>query len=546
MKIKRQQPSEKRNINKTINIPAKTEPTTYAVEMINITKTFFNGALKANDNLNLRVRTGEIHAIVGENGAGKSTAMSILFGTLKQDSGIVKVNGKIANFHSSRDATAAGIGMVHQHFKLVNVYTLLENIVLGAEKTKHGIIDMKKMHSIVKELAKKYNLSVNLNSKVKDAPIGEQQRTEILKLLYRNVQILIFDEPTAVLSDQEIAGFLNMLLEFKRQGKTIILITHKLNEVKKVADHATIIRHGKFVKEVDVKKTTTQDMADAMVGKKLVISVNKDTNLNYKNKPVICSIKNLNAFKIAQPKVLALNNFSLDIHEGEIIGLAGIEGNGQTELSLILGGLLKHNVTGEVTLFNNKTNKKTNVLKSNIKTLYKDGISHVPEDRLKYGIVKDETVAINSVLPEIDQYPFTKWGFLNNSAIFAHAKSIISKWNVMGAQGGYARANNLSGGNQQKLVLGRELTRPHLLSILAQPTRGLDLGAINNVHDQIMLDVKNSRASILISYELDEILSITTRIVVISNGKVVYDSPTIKTNRETIAKYLSNSAMGGA
>ena len=513
----------------------------YAVEMLNITKTFNNGQLIANDNLTLRIKKNEIHALVGENGAGKTTIMSILFGTLPYDSGKVIINGKEQILSNANDARKNGLGMVHQHFKLVNVYTLLDNIILGAEMTKHGFLDRKSARKKIERISAEYNLPVNLDTLSINASVGEQQRTEILKLLYRDADILIFDEPTAVLSDEEIKGFLKMVLEFKKQGKTIILITHKLNEVKAVADRASIIRKGKLVKTVEVKNVTEQDMANEMVGYKLVLTKNDVKDKDYKDRPVICDIKNLSAYKLAQPKVLALKNFDLQIHEGEILGLAGIEGNGQTELALILGGLLKNRVSGSVTIYNIKSKTKIDVIDSKVKALYDNGLCHVPEDRLKYGLVLDESVAINAVLPQIDKRPFTVFGFLNKKQIKTYAKSIIAEWDVRGANNGKAKARSLSGGNQQKLVIGRELSRPHNFAIFVQPTRGLDLGAINYIHQRIIQDAKNGTAVLLISYELDEILSISTRIAVIDSGKIVYDSPAYKTNRVTIAKYLSHS-----
>ena len=513
----------------------------YAVEMLNITKTFNNGQLVANDNLTLKIQKNEIHALVGENGAGKTTIMSILFGTLPYDSGKIIINGKEQILSNANDAKKNGLGMVHQHFKLVNVYTLLDNIILGAEMTKHGFLDRKSARKKIEKLSQEYNLPVNLDTLSINASVGEQQRTEILKLLYRDADILIFDEPTAVLSDEEIKGFLKMVLEFKKQGKTIILITHKLNEVKAVADRASIIRKGKLIKTVDVSKVTEQDMSNDMVGYKLVLTKNNVKDAKYDERPVVCDIKDLNAYKLAQPKVLALKDFNLKIHEGEILGLAGIEGNGQTELALVLGGILKNRVTGSVTIYNIKSKTKIDVIDSKIKTLYDNGLCHVPEDRLKYGLVLDETVAINAVLPQIDKHPFTVFGFLNKKQITTYAKSIINEWDVRGANDGKAKARSLSGGNQQKLVIGRELSRPHNFAIFVQPTRGLDLGAINYIHQRIIEDAKKGTAILLISYELDEILSISTRIVVIDSGKIVYDSPAFKTNRTTIAKYLSHS-----
>lgn len=517
--------------------------TPYAVELLNVTKTFNQGTFIANDNITFRVEKNEIHAIVGENGAGKTTLMSILFGSLPKDSGIIKVNGKIANFRSSIDATKHGIGMVHQHFKLVNVYSILDNIILGSEITKCGFLDRKKARKIIEDLVKKYKLNVDLDTKVNAASVGQQQCAEILKLLYRQADILIFDEPTAVLSDEEIDNFLKMLKEFKASGKTIILITHKLNEVKAVADRATIIHRGKVVDTVNVKYTSTDRIANLMVGHCLKTIPNKSNDIKYASRHVVCSIKNLNAYKISQPKVLALKDFNLDIHEGEIVGLAGIEGNGQTELSLILGGLLKSKVTGEVKYFDAVSNQTIDVLKANVKSLYDFGLAHIPEDRLKYGLILDDTVAMNIVLPQINRAPFTRFGLLNNRAINDYAENIVEQWDVRGANKGKALARSLSGGNQQKLVIGREISRPHKMSLFVQPVRGLDIGAIQHIHDKIVEDAKNGAAVLLISYELDEILAISSRVVVIDDGKIVYNDLVKKTNRAIIGKYLSSSAQ---
>ena len=362
-----------------------------------------------------------------------------------------------------------------------------------------------------------------------------------MKLLYRDVDILIFDEPTAVLSDEEIKGFLLMLKDFKKMGKTIIIVTHKLDEVKAVADSATIIRKGCFVDYVDVKKKSKEFLTEKMIGKKLVIAKNDNINQQYSKQPIICEINNLSAPKISQPKVLALNNLNLKIHSGEILGLAGIEGNGQTELALILGGILKNNVKGNVIIYNNKTNSKIEPIKNTPKKLYDFGVIHIPEDRLKYGLIGNETSKINTVLPQIDKKPFTNFGFLNNRQIEIYSKKIFNDWNVQGVNGGKTLAKSLSGGNQQKLVIGREMARKHSLAIFVQPTRGLDLGAIQMVHERIVQEAKRGIGVLLISYELDEIFSISSRIAVINRGKIVYNNLVNKTTRAKVGKYLSNS-----
>ncbi len=514
----------------------------YVVELINISKTYNNGAIIANKNLTIKVRKNTIHALVGENGAGKSTIMSILFGSTKPDKGKILVKGVQKNFKSSNDAAKSGIGMVHQHFKLINNFTALDNIILGNETTKFGFINRYVARERIKELCKKYNLMINLDQKVISSTVSEQQRIEILKLLYRDVEILIFDEPTAVLSDHEIEGFLNMLKNFKKMKKTVILITHKLNEVKSVADYATIIRKGEVVKDIQVSQYSEKQIATAMVGKDIPIVKKFNSNKKNENKKIICDIKNLSAYKISQPNVLALNNFNLTLYENEIVGLAGIEGNGQTELALIIGGILKNVISGEVKIYDLNTNKYINAINENVETLNECGVSHVPEDRLKYGIIGNETVSINSVLTSINKKPFTRLGFINNKEIDKYANRVIANWDIRGANNGKTLAAKLSGGNQQKLVIGRELTKKHNLLILVQPTRGLDFGAINLIHQKIVDDVrKNHTCVLLISYELNEILSISSRIAIIDNGQIVYDESSSKTTRQIIGEYLAKS-----
>jgi simple sugar transport system ATP-binding protein len=511
-----------------------------AVQMINITKTFGGGKIFANKDVNLNVIRGEIHAIVGENGAGKSTLMSILFGLYKPDSGTILVNGKQVDFKTASEAQEFKLGMVHQHFKLVNVYTLLENIILGAEITRHGFLDKKTAASKIEELSKKYNLPIVLEKKVYDASVGEQQRVEILKLLYRGADILIFDEPTAVLSDEEIKGFLKMLHEFKKQGKTVILITHKLNEVIQVADRATVIRRGMVVQTYDVKKINTSVLATAMVGKKLETFTNKMLDKTFDDAPVVLDVKNLTITNQVHRTLDKIKNLSLKIHEGEIVGIAGIEGNGQSELALAICGLLKPK-SGEILFYKDK-NKIINVESASVKELYKDkGIANVPEDRHKYGLILDDTVAMNTVLQMLSEKPFSRYGFINRREIAEYSKHVCNLFDVRGTAGGKSYARALSGGNQQKLVLGREIMRKHKLIVLVQPVRGLDIGAINFIHQKIVEDAKNGAAVILVSYEIDEILDVATRVLIMDEGKFVYDKPTKFTNKQLIGHYLSRA-----
>ncbi|MDR3330391.1 MAG: ABC transporter ATP-binding protein [Mycoplasmataceae bacterium] len=510
----------------------------YAVEMQGITKTFANGSIIANENLDIKVKTNTIHAIIGENGAGKSTLMSILFGIYKPDKGSINVNGHEVKFKSAQDASSTGLGMVHQHFKLVEVFTLLENIILGAEITRHGTLDRKTSKALIMELSKKYSLPVDLNKRVNKASVGEQQRVEILKLLYRDSNILIFDEPTAVLSDAEIQGFLKMLLEFKKLGKTIIIITHKLNEVKEVADHATVIRLGKKVDDFDVHNTSVNAMAEAMVGRHLNPIKNIMADVEINKNDVILSVKNLHANKISSNKIEALKDISFNVHKGEILGIAGVEGNGQTELAMAIGGLIKP-TKGIIELQTNGKNVIVNNLP--IRKIYDHGISHVPEDRHKYGLLLDETVSFNAVAPEIDRQPFSKFGFLNRHAINEYAQLLCTKFDVRGANGGRSIARSLSGGNQQKLVLGREINRKHSVIVYVQPTRGLDLGAIQDIHKHIMDDAKNGAAVVLISYELDEIFDIASTIMVIDNGHILYHNSAKHTTREIVGQHISSA-----
>jgi simple sugar transport system ATP-binding protein len=525
--------------------PTKTQPklrnSKLAVKMVNITKTFGGGKIFANKDVNFDVIRGEIHAIVGENGAGKSTLMSILFGLYKPDSGKILINGRTVNFNSASEAQEFKLGMVHQHFKLVNVYTLLENIILGAEITKHGFLDKRTAARQITKIAHDYNLPITLNRKVYDASVGEQQRVEILKLLYRGADILIFDEPTAVLSDEEIKGFLKMLLEFKKQGKTVILITHKLNEVIQVADRATVIRRGMVVQTYNVKKINTSVLAIAMVGKRLETFENTMLDKTFENKPVALEIKNLTITNQIHKTLDKIKNLSLKVHQGEIIGIAGIEGNGQSELALAITGLLKPK-SGEILFYKDK-NKIIHVEKASVNELYKDkGIANVPEDRHKYGLILDDTVAMNTVLQMLSQRPFSRFGFVNKHEIYEYSKHICNEFDVRGTAGGNSYARALSGGNQQKLVLGREITRKHKLIIFVQPVRGLDIGAINFIHKKIAEDANRGAAVILISYEIDEILNVASRVVIMDSGKIVYDKPTKHTNKQLVGQYLSRTA----
>lgn len=505
----------------------------YAIEMKNVTKTFLGGKIIANSNVNIAVKWNEIHAICGENGAGKSTLMSILFGLYKQDSGEVYVAGNKVNFKNAMQANAAGLGMVHQHFKLVLAFNLLQNITLGAESTRNGILFDKPAIEKINKICTEYGFNINLKQKTSEASVGTQQKVEIIKLLYRGAEILIFDEPTAVLSDDEIAGFLDMLRTLKQQGKTIILISHKLNEVLDVADTITVLRKGITVGTYPRKEIDTARLVELIVGRKMIENPNI---LNFENKlSPILRIDHLKMHKQNDKTLPAIYDLSLNVNSGEIVGIAGIEGNGQSELALAIAGI-QHPDAGKITF--RVSGLEVEITKETPKVISEMGISHVPEDRHKYGCILDETVAFNLISNQIDSNLYSKFGILKLKEINMNANNICTRFNVLGANKGKAKFRSLSGGNQQKVVVARELTKPHSLIVLVQPTRGLDIGAINTIHEYILEESKKGKAVILISYELDEILKIASRVVVMDHGKIVYDGLKTKTDRQTIGKFL--------
>lgn len=539
----------KKNSKKTINQKSiasikVTKPTNtkYAIEMINITKTFLNGKVIANDKVNLSVKENEVHAIIGENGAGKSTLMSMLFGIYEPDSGIIKINGNQVNFSSAKDASDMGLGMVHQHFKLIDEFTVWENIILGNEGTSRlKLINQRRIKQEIQNLINLYGFKLDVNKKVSDLTVGQQQKIEILKLLYRKADILIFDEPTAVLSQDEIEAFFDMIRQFKSLGKTIIIITHKLAEIKSIADSGTVIRRGKYIDSFAIKNRTIEQIAEAMVGRKLLEIKNQHNDIS-KN-PIKFSVENLPVAKYLKSQVKTslfsklTNKFfhsseddklsdnkqknnhqntyptiSFNIRAGEIFAISGVEGNGQSELALMLIGLI--NAPGATIKLMDK-----NLSNMSIKKRLHLGISSIPEDRHKYGLVLDMPVNKNAVLNEIDMKPYSKFGFLQQGQINKKGIDIIQKYDVRGTTRGTTISRLLSGGNQQKLIIGREMERDHELLILVQPTRGMDLGAIQFIHEQILKERDAGKAILLISYELDEILTLANTIAVIQNGQ---------------------------
>lgn len=538
-----------------------------AVKLENISKSFLDGKVKANQNINIEVLHNEVHALIGENGAGKSTLMSILFGIYEQDEGNIYINGEKVKFHSAKDAQKHKIGMVHQHFKLVENYSILQNIILGSEpviSNYFSFINKKEAIEKLNQLIKKYNFNLNIFDKVQNLTVGQQQKVEILKLLYRDSDILIFDEPTAVLSDDEIKSFLEMIKDFKKSGKTIIIITHKLNEIKEVADNCTVIRHGKVVDKFPIRETSIEKMAEAMVGRNLK-TVSNESTTNFENNETIVEIKNLPLALMSNPSVkfsknkfvsdlyakikiserinkikewwyellvklkfdkfvylrkpeeldFSLPTINLKIRAGEILAIAGVEGNGQSQLVEYLSGLKK---SPENTIIYNSKDSSF----KNIKWRYKfGGLSFVPEDRHKHGLFLDDTVMFNSVSNQMYDKNYNKYGFIATNPIKNHALNVINEFDVRGVGSIDDNVRGLSGGNQQKLIIGRELNKNSRFIIFTQPTRGLDVGAIEYIHSRILQAKEEGKAILLVSYELDEILALADTIAVMSKNQIV-------------------------
>ena len=479
----------------------------YVVEMLNIRKEF--PGIVANDNITLQLKEGEIHALLGENGAGKSTLMGMLFGMYKPDRGCIKVRGKEVKISNPNVANDLGIGMVHQHFKLVDNFTVTENIILGCEPRKGLTVDIKRAAKKIEDLSKQYGLNVDPYAKIEDISVGMQQRVEILKMLYRNANVLIFDEPTAVLTPSEIDELISIMKNMTKEGKSIILITHKLREIKEAANRCTVIRRGKYIGTVDVKDTTEAEMAKMMVGREVSFKVEKT---EAKPKDVVVKIENLSVNN--NKKVLGLKNFSLDIRAGEIVGIAGVEGNGQTELVEALTGM--RNVESGSIVFKGK-----NIVKESIRERIDDGMAHIPEDRHKRGLILDYTMEDNMVLKAYRNKPFSKNGLLNRAKISEYAQKIIETFDVRSGEGGKSIARSLSGGNQQKGVIGREIESDPDFLIAVQPTRGLDVGSIEYIHKRLVEQRDLGKAVLLVSLELDEVLNVSDRIAVVNNGELI-------------------------
>ena len=500
----------------------------YIIEMLNIRKEF--PGIVANDNITLQLRRGEIHALLGENGAGKSTLMSVLFGLYQPEAGQIKKNGEVVKINNPNDATALNIGMVHQHFKLVDVFTVLDNIILGAEDTKFGFLQKKQARKKVQELSEKYKLHVDLDAKIEDITVGMQQRTEILKMLYRDNEILIFDEPTAVLTPQEIDELMEIMRGFAREGKSILFITHKLNEIMAVADRCTVLRKGKYVGTVDIKDTDKQSLSNMMVGRPVQLQVQKD---EAKPADVILDVKGLTVASKTSKKN-AVNNVSFQVRAGEIVCIAGIDGNGQSELVYGLTGLEKASA-GSVTLCGQ------DISHASVKKRSNAGLSHIPEDRHKHGLVLDDTLENNIVLQRFQDPQFQKMGVIKRDAVREYAERIIGQYDVRSGQGPVTISRSMSGGNQQKAIIGREIDRENPLLIAVQPTRGLDVGAIEYIHSQLVAQRDSGKAVLLVSLELDEVMNVSDRILVMYEGEIVGELDPKTTTVQELGLYMAGA-----
>ena len=507
--------------------------TTYAIEMLNITKRF--PGIVANDNVSLQLRQGEIHALLGENGAGKSTLMSVLFGTYQPEEGVIKKNGEVVKINSPNDANALGIGMVHQHFKMVECFSVLDNIILGVEDTKLGMLRRDLAREKVMALSQRYGLIVDPDAIVEDITVGMQQRTEILKMLYRDNDILIFDEPTAVLTPQEIEELLQIMRNLAAEGKSVLFITHKLNEIMAVADRCTILRKGKYIGTVDVKDTTRDELSRMMVGRDVEFTVQKKQS---EPGDVVLSVKDL-CISSKRSKRNSVNKVSFDVHAGEIVCIAGIDGNGQSELVYGITGL--ESVQSGTVKFGERE-----ITNTAIRRRSKMGMSHIPEDRHKHGLVLDYSLEDNMILQRYYEPEFTlKVGFLRRGNIRSYATKLIDQFDVRSGQGPVTTARAMSGGNQQKAIVAREICSDPKLLIAVQPTRGVDVGGIESIHKQLVAERDAGKAILLVSFELDEVMSMADRILVMYEGEVVGELDPKNTTVKELGLYMAGAKREG-
>ena len=504
----------------------------YVIEMLHITKEF--PGIKANDDITLQLRRGEVHALLGENGAGKSTLMSVLFGLYQPEQGTIRKNGKEVQIRNPNDANALGIGMVHQHFKLVECFTVLDNIILGVEPNKLGFLQKAEARKKVVALSEKYGLRVDPDALVSDISVGMQQRVEILKMLYRDNEILIFDEPTAVLTPQEIDELMEIMRGFKKEGKSILFITHKLNEIMAVADRCTVLRKGKYVGVVDIAGTTKEELSRMMVGRDVQLEVEKAPA---KPGEVILDVQDV-TIPSATHKKNAVKDVTFQVRAGEIVCLAGIEGNGQTEFVYGLTGLEK--VSGGRISFCGK-----DITHAAIRERSKDGMSHIPEDRHKHGLILDYTLENNMVLQRYWQPEFQNHGFIRKDKVREYSDRLIGQYDVRSGQGSVTIARSMSGGNQQKAIIAREIDRDPKLLVAVQPTRGLDVGAIEYIHRQIVAQRDAGKAVLLVSLELDEVMNLSDRILVMYEGEVVGEFDPKTTTVQELGLYMAGARKQG-
>ncbi len=504
----------------------------YVIEMLHITKEF--PGIKANDDVTLQLKKGEIHALLGENGAGKSTLMSVLFGLYQPEMGIIKKDGKEVKINNPNDATALHIGMVHQHFKLIDVYTVLDNIILGAEETRLGFLQKKDARKKVQALSERYGLKVDLDAKVEDITVGMQQRVEILKMLYRDNEVLIFDEPTAVLTPQEIEELMQIMRELTKEGKSILFISHKLNEIMAVSNRVTVLRKGRYIGTVETASTSKEELSRMMVGRPVQLVVEKGPAAPGKD---VLSVSNLRV----QSKLYkrdAVHDVSFTARAGEILCIAGIDGNGQTELVHALTGLEK--ITGgHVSLCGH------DITSTSIRERSRQGMSHIPEDRHKHGLILDYTLEQNLVLQRYQEPRFQHHGFIRFDAVREYANELIEQYDVRSGQGAVTTARSMSGGNQQKAIVAREIDRDLPLIIAVQPTRGLDVGAIEYIHNQLVAQRDAGKAVLLVSLELDEVMNLSDRILVMYEGEIVGEFDPKAITVEELGLYMAGAKRQG-
>ena len=501
----------------------------YAIEMRNITKRF--PGIVANDNITLQLKRGEIHALLGENGAGKSTLMSVLFGLYQPEEGQILKDGEVVKINDPNDANRLGIGMVHQHFKLVECFSVLDNIILGVEPNKLGILRKDEAREKVLALSNQYGLHVDPDAVIEDITVGMQQRTEILKMLYRENEILIFDEPTAVLTPQEIDELMEIMRGLAKEGKSILFISHKLNEIMSVADRCSVLRKGKYIGTVEVANTTKEELSRMMVGRDVEFVVHKDPA---KPTDVVLDVEGLTVAS-KMHKNNAVKNVSFQVRRGEIVCIAGIDGNGQTELVYGLTGL-EPVKEGKVTFLGE------DITHASIRKRSVMGMSHIPEDRHKHGLVLDYSLEYNLILQRYFEPQFTNAiGFLRRGNIREYADRLIEQYDVRSGQGAITMARSMSGGNQQKAIVAREIDRNPELLIAVQPTRGLDVGAIEYIHKQIVAHRDENKAVLLVSLELEEVMSLSDRILVMYEGEIVGQLDPKTTTVEELGLYMAGA-----